>query len=144
MEKHYRKEHGWTVAKPITWVEGSFQTFFQGSYVKYFPVMTRDNEQPAHASPMDHLVDSLLEEAGEHDEAHRRALNKVADSQNSVTLTPWLRRTGWPRMFKGRDMEELVNLARLPEKAEVQLKAVCESVARVIKDCTVGVMDCEE
>ena len=68
----------------------------------------------------------------------------MADSQNLVTLTPWLRRTGWPRTFKGRDMEVLVNLARLPKKAEVQLKVVCDSIARVIKDCTLGMMDCED
>ena len=122
----------------------TFQTFFKGNLTKYFPVITGENDEPGHGSAMDHLVDSLLEEADQRDEAHRRGLNKVADSQNLETLTLWLRRTGWPRMFKGREMKELVDLARLPDKREVQLKTVCESIGRVIKDCTMRVMDCED
>jgi len=47
-------------------------------------------------------------------------------------------------MFKERDMKKLVNLARLPNNAEISLKMMCDSVARVIKNCTVGVMNCED
>ena len=41
-------------------------------------------------------------------------------------------------------MKELVKLIRLSDKREIQLKTVCESIGRVIKDCTIGVMNCED
>ena len=47
-------------------------------------------------------------------------------------------------MFKRKKMKELVDLAKLSDKAEVQLKTVCESIERVIKDCTMRVMNCED
>jgi len=144
IEKHCRDDHGWTASKGITWTKQSFQTFFRGNLIKYFPIITLENDESEHILPIEHLVNSLLKETEQHDEIHRRVANKVADSQNLVTLTPWLRRTGWPRMFEGRDMKDLANLVRVPDKAEVQLKAVCESVARVIKNCTFGVMDCDD
>ena len=93
---------------------------------------------------MNHLVNGLLEEADQQDAIHQRSLNKVADKQNLVTLTPWLRRTRWLRMFERREMKELVKLARLSDKTEIQLKTVCESIGRVIKDCTMSVMNCED
>ena len=41
-------------------------------------------------------------------------------------------------------MEELVKLGRLPDKEEVKLQSICESVEQVIKHCVEGVQDCQE
>ena len=71
-----------------------FQTFFQGNLIKYFPIITLENNEPEHILPIGHLVNSLLEETEQYDEVYRRIVNKVIDSQNLVTLTPWLRCTG--------------------------------------------------
>jgi hypothetical protein len=47
-------------------------------------------------------------------------------------------------MFKGRDMETLLNVIRSPDENEQGLRLVWESVARVIKRCIEGVNDVED
>ena len=41
MEKHCRAAHNWTVFKGQSWKKQSFQTFFRGPYVSYFPITSR-------------------------------------------------------------------------------------------------------
>jgi len=60
-----------------------------------------------------------------------------------VDLTPWLRRTGWPTQFAGREMDILVGKAGTPTKGEKELLLVCKSVERlIVKRCGNGVLDC--
>ena len=84
-----------------------------------FPIITLENNEPEHILSIEHLVNSLLKETEQHNEAHQQAVNKVADSQNLVTLMPWLRCTEWPRIFERRDIKDLANLVRLPDKTEI-------------------------
>ena len=98
IESHCRETHGWIKSRRVTWKGQSVQTFFQGKLVKYFPVTKLCNP----LTSADHLIKGFLEEADERDIEQQRALNKVSETQDFVTLTPWLRRTGWPRMFAGK------------------------------------------
>jgi hypothetical protein len=122
MKIHCIAEHGWIKSKGISWKQQSVQTFFKGPLIKYFPVtMNDDNEESMQPSGIELLLESLLDEAKERDIEQQRTLNEVSDIQHLVTLTPWLRRTGWPRMFAGKDMDVIVSLGRLPNKEDYPL-----------------------
>src|SRR5947207_2892480 len=101
MKIHCKEEHGWVKSKGVSWKKQSVQTFFEGRLIKYFPVISNDtdNDSTQPLTSVDNLIERLLEEADERDKEQQRTLNKISDTQNLVTLTPWLRRTGWPRMF---------------------------------------------
>jgi len=32
----------------------------------------------------------------------------IGNEENKVDMTPWLRRTGWPKFFAGQDMKVLM------------------------------------
>ena len=53
MEKHYRDDHGWTASKGMTWTRQSFQTFFRGNLIKYFPIITLENDESEHILPIE-------------------------------------------------------------------------------------------
>ena len=136
MKRHYKNEHEWSIFKKITWTKQSFQTFFRDNLIKYFLVIISENDDAEHVSSMNYLTDDLLEKADQRDETHWRAINKVTDSQNLMTLTLWLRRTEWLRMFTKQNMKMIVNLVRLSNKEKNRLRRICESITWVIKECS--------
>ena len=54
--------------------------------------------------PGDDIIEKLLERTNEHDKELEEARDVIGDEENKVNLTPWLRRTGWPKFFAGQDM----------------------------------------
>ena len=95
-------------------------------------------------SNLDRLLEASLKETEQREEERRRSVNIVQDESFLVKMTPWLRRTRWAKMFKGRDMETLVNAIRPSDEIEQGLRLIWESVARVIKRCIEGVNDVED
>ena len=87
------------------------------------------------------LIDGLIKDAADYDQEHERMMDQVQES-SIVTLTPWLRRTGWTRTFRGKDMKKLTELMEKPAVGEPQLLMIWESVERVIKKSYEGVKDC--
>ena len=92
MENHCRDTHEWMMSKGVMWKRQWVQTFFQGKFIKYFPVKHQDGDdeltQPLTESTLNHLIKSLLDEAKERDLEQQRKLNKVSDTQNPMILTP--------------------------------------------------------
>ena len=87
------------------------------------------------------MIRGLLEEGINRDQDYERMLDLVHKS-SPITLTPWLRRTGWTKTFEGRNMQELVDLARKPENGEPGLSLIWNAVKRVVQKCFDGVNDC--
>jgi len=87
------------------------------------------------------LIDGLLQDARNRDEEHERTLDQVYES-SLVTMTPWLRRTGWVKIFMGKDMKMLSNLALKPTAGEAALSRIWDATGRIVEDCYTGVKDC--
>src|SRR5579864_7549094 len=78
-----------------------------GHCAKYFPVTMA----PAHHPTMfEALLDGLVQDAANRDEEYEHLLDLVHES-SLVTLTPWLRRTGWNKIFRGKIMKILSDLS---------------------------------
>jgi hypothetical protein len=91
------------------------------------------------------LISELMNDGDSRDEALRSELVVADEEALMVDLTPWLRRTNWLRTFKGKAMDTLVELARLPTQDEPKLQLVSESVQRVITErCVNSVTDISE
>jgi len=90
---------------------------------------------------LESLINGLVQDARNRDEEHERILDQVHES-SLVTLTPWLRRTGWVRTFMGKNMKTLSDLALKPTAGEVNLLRIWNAVGRVIPSCFTGVKDC--
>jgi hypothetical protein len=93
----------------------------------------------------DDLISELMNDGDLRDEALRSEPVVADEEALMVDLTPWLRRTNWLRTFKGKVMDTLVELARLPGQDEPKLQLVSESVQRVITQrCVDSVTDISE
>ena len=63
-------------------------------------------------------MNDILEEANRRDEEYSLTLNHVMES-HIVTKSPWLLRTGWEKIFKGKNMKILNKLTeKLEENSE--------------------------
>jgi hypothetical protein len=158
MVKHCYELHSYVRSKGIQWSRQSIQTFFPNPKHRYFAVnVYQDDDRVVDSddgdpdpyddgprSSFNQLLEASLLETERREEERRRSINIVQDESFLVKMTPWLRRTRWPKMFKGRDMETLVNAIRPPDENEQGLRLVWESVARVIKRCVEGVNDVED
>ena len=160
MMYHCYQSHSYIRSKGIQWSRRYIQTFFPNKKRKYFSVnvtcqddddeLDLDDDDDANpydenaTSSLDRLLEASLEETERREEERRRDINIVQDETLLVKMTPWLRRTRWPKVFKGRDMETLVNAIRSPDENEQGLQLVWESVARVMKRCIEGVNDVED
>ena len=109
-----------------------------GHCAKYFPVTMA----PAHDPTMfEALLDGLVQDAADRDEEYEHLLDLVHES-SLVTLTPWLRRTGWNKIFRGKNMKILSDLSLKPTAGEQELQLIWNGVGRVIENCYSGVKDC--
>ena len=141
MQVHSKLMHGWVKARGVRWKSQPVQTFFQGSNLKYFAVSAPENHVSSFTN-VESSIERVLGKASDHDENYEQTFNRVSDMQSLVTKGPWLRRTGWDRMFIGKDVDVFVPLSCKAIKAESGLNLVCQSVERVIKSCRNGVQDC--
>jgi hypothetical protein len=55
--------------------------------------------------------------------------------------SPWLVRTGWKRMFVGKDMKNLTSYVNIEDGLEPELIEVRKSVERMIDSCMASVED---
>lgn len=66
----------------------------------------------------------------------------IGNEENKVDLTPWLRRTGWPKFFAGQDMKVLVEGTQC-DKTNPFVVRVWDSVVSLLSQkCLDGVKDC--
>src|SRR5438045_775180 len=109
-----------------------------GQFTNYFPVTLLSTPDP---TLLKSLIDGLVQDARDRDEEYERTLDQVYES-SLVTMTPWLRRTGWIKIFMGKDMKMLSNLALKPTAGEAALSRIWDATGRVVEDCYTGVKDC--
>ena len=69
------------------------------------------------------LINDLVQAAAKGDEEFERKMDEVYDP-SIMALTPWLRRTGWTRTFKKKDMKVLHELKVKPSNFEPGLLMV--------------------
>jgi hypothetical protein len=63
---------------------------------------------------------------------------------NKVDQTPWLRRTGWVKMFVGQDMKILVQGIQRPRE-DAFLELIWSIIIQVVKErCMKSVVDCNQ
>jgi hypothetical protein len=144
MRKNCRLAHAWVESKAVRWKSQVVQTFFQGPNRKYFAVTIPDGDllaESTQSSGLQNLIESVLQEASKRD-ITQRALHKVSDVQFLVAKTPWLRRTGWGRIFVRKEMAKVVELTSKATRDERALDLVCMRMKRVIHNCVNGVQYC--
>lgn len=111
---------------------------FLGTNLKYFAVSSAIVRKPT-ASQL--LINELLSKATQHDKQHEQQLRIVKEASH-VTLTPWLRRTGWSASFLGKNMLALSETTAKPTAAEGGLMNIWNSVERTIRRSLDSVKDC--
>src|SRR5436305_15140658 len=127
------------------WQSQAIQTFFQGSYRKYdcvyYHMLTITRyflvtvESEPDSTLIQNLITSLLDSAKVDDEDHQRKLNNVPQNSELITLTPWLRRTRWHKIFAGRDMKRLVKLMKKPDVNDHAMFDLWSNMVLVLKSC---------
>jgi len=66
----------------------------------------------------------------------------IGDEENKVDITPWLRRTGWPKFFAGQDMKALVAGTQL-DKTDPFVARVWDLVVSLLAEkCLDSIRDC--
>jgi hypothetical protein len=118
------------------WRQQGLQTFYISTDRKYFRVKTKDME-PAVQS----MVASILTKAKVDDDVSAKAKGNIKGNEGRGENSPWLERTGWKRMFAGKDMENLASHVNVDVGLEVELIEVKESVNRMIDYCMASVHD---
>jgi hypothetical protein len=87
------------------------------------------------------VVESVLKKTREVDEERAKSNNKVEENEGRGENSPWLERTGWKRIFAGKDMGDLTVYVNIDDELEPELTVVKRSVERVIDHCTRSVLD---
>ena len=66
----------------------------------------------------------------------------IGDEENKVDLTPWLRRTGWPKFFAGQDMKVLGEGTQRDKTNPFVVRVWDLVVSLLSQKCLEGVKDC--
>jgi hypothetical protein len=123
------------------WVSQPVQTFFPSTQRKYFPVIPPESRvQGPNTSNID-LVNELLSTARIQDNQTQLNIDIIQNDSGKTENSPWLTRTNWKRMFKGRNMKSLVNQANKDTEEDNTMKSVSQSIHRVIEKCIESIRD---
>jgi hypothetical protein len=144
MMQHCRRQHSWLKRVGPRWGTCHVQRLFTGGDSnKYFRVelRPRDNER---LTLMDDLVHALIDSKDRMEREQEHQLTMVSRSHGKVDLTPWMQRTGWQRMFAGRDMQLLASFSHQPSQTEREFIILWESVGEMLQRCGEGIKDCVE
>src|SRR5579871_5953120 len=120
MIKHCRSSHQWIQKMGCLWAACHVQRLFKGGENrKYFCVVGPREEDGT--MMMEDLIRTLIEGKDRAEQEQENQLTIVRGTQNKVDMTPWMQRTGWLRMFVGRDMQSLASFSHKPSKTEPEL-----------------------
>jgi hypothetical protein len=86
-------------------------------------------------------LESILKKTREVDEGWAKLNDVVVKNEGRGENSPWLERTGWKRMFAGKDMKDLTSYVDTNEGLEPELIEVKKSVERMIDSCMASVDD---
>src|SRR5271154_6811480 len=103
---------------------------------KYFRVKV-DGER----SRIESVLESILKKAKIEDKSVRQRADLVEKNEGRGENSPWLERTGWKRVFAGKDMKDLTGYVNIDDGLEPELIEVRKSVERVIEYCMASVED---
>jgi superfamily II DNA helicase RecQ len=128
LREHHRGEnHNWTLTKTSVehWAEVDLQTFFivPGDVVYYFYVTRLDTNTAgreggvASASrsgeSQSQVVDDIMERWTHRQMAEEDAQAVEPKGADKHEITNWLKRTGWPAHFNGRDLREISSCSQM-------------------------------
>jgi hypothetical protein len=88
-------------------------------------------------------VELVLKKTREVDEERAKLDDVVEKDERRGENSPWFVRTGWKRLFAGKDMGDLTSYVNIDDLLEPELIVVKKSVERVIDHCTRSVLDLE-
>jgi hypothetical protein len=87
------------------WTDQKLQTVSINTGLKYFRVRCKDNTIN---SDDDQMIERLLQRAKERENDSINRDELIKEKEGPGEESPWLARTGWKRMFMGRNMQEMV------------------------------------
>jgi hypothetical protein len=120
------------------WTDQKLQTVSINTGLKYFRVRCKDNTVN---SDDDQMIERLLQRAKEREEESIDRDELIKEKEGPGEESPWLARTGWKRMFMGRNMQEMVRHTVTEDNLEPELAAIKKGVDRVIERCMKSVQD---
>ena len=103
---------------------------------KYFCVKVECEEWTVES-----VMESVLKKTRDVDEERAKSNAVVVKNEGRGENSPWLERTGWKRMFAGKDMKDLTSYVDINEGLEPELIEVKKSVEWVIDSCMASVED---
>jgi len=113
------------------------QTFFRsGGFQRYFTV----NESYQEASPDadTQQLRTLLDEWKGTQSTHEREMQVMDAEVAKQDKTGWFKRTGWPELFKDRNLYYLSHLIRLPQRQEEKLQLAAKAVELLVERSVAG------
>jgi hypothetical protein len=124
------------------WESCHVQRFFLGKDKRYFRVDWPSDDLGSTVT--DDLVKAMIDGKDRREREEENQLTTVRSTQDKVDLTPWMQRTGWLRMFVGRDMQSLASFSHKPSKTEPKLTILWERTEAMLRWCGEGINDCVE
>src|SRR5579871_6816194 len=133
---HCRESHGWVKGIGRAWEGCQVQRFFTGGDRHYFRVESPMDDR---LTVTDDLVKAMIDGKDRREREEENQLMTVRSTQDKVDLTPWMQRTGWLRMFVGRDMQSLASFSHKPSKTEPELTILWERTEAMLRRCGEGI-----
>jgi len=122
------------------WTSQPVQTFFAGYYRKYF-LVTPSTSIIRNPNLKVDLINNMLSIARVKDDEAQLNIDTIQNDAGKTENSPWLTRTDWKRMFKGRDMKSLVNQASKDTGEDNTMKSISRGIHRVIEKCIESIRD---
>ena len=141
LKVHCKAEHGWSLtrADPVHWTDVRLQTLFAGSgavthYLCVLPDACANSAKEA-ASLSSRSEDDLVEDISRqwaHTQQQQEAMRQVlAKGTLKHETTNWLKRSGWPAHFEGRDLSEIYLCSQMPGKNSKELRRMNAAIDRL-------------
>jgi hypothetical protein len=123
------------------WVQQAIQTFFQGTERKYFAVTVSQPSIDTTGTSNINIVNNMLSIARLKDHQAPLDIDIIQNDSGKTENSPWLTRTDWKKMFKGRDMKSLVDQASKDTGEDNTMKSISQGIHRVIEKCIESIRD---
>ena len=137
-------------SETIYWQEVTLQTFFNSKFTKYFIVQKQNSEDSGDGgdgrddgdgkrreeSPVKHtslqsdqqLMHGITKHWCERQRVQEKQQDVLADTIQKHEMTNWLNYTGWPALFRNKDIKKIAHTSWIPGHNETELKRICKLI----------------
>jgi len=162
IRNHCNTVHNWKVMKSETvhWQEVTLQTFFNSKFTKYFIVQKQNSEDSEDGgdsrddgdgkrreeSQVKHtllqsdqqLMHGITKHWRERQRVQEKQQDVLADTIQKHETTNWLNYTGWPALFRNKDIKKIAHTSWIPGRNETELKRICKLIDNLFDRCING------